>query len=153
MPVLARWPSSAGTVSDRTGVLYADSSALVKLAVLEAETDALRAELEQWRDVATSVITEIELARAVARIRAQGIASADEIAVWSITAATTEIELTAGIRRAAAELEPAGLKALDAIHIASALSLIEDDLAGLLTYDRQMQAAATRHGIDVLAPA
>jgi predicted nucleic acid-binding protein len=59
-------------VSDRTGVLYADASALVKLAVREAESDALREELEQWQDVATSVITGIELARAVSRARATG---------------------------------------------------------------------------------
>ena len=139
-------------MSERTGVLYADSSALVKVAVLEAETDALREELSPWRDIATSAITEIELARAVARVRAVGLDAADEIAVWAITAASTELELTREIRRAAADLEPVGLKTLDAIHVASALSL-GDDLAGILTYDHQMQTAAREHAVDVLAPA
>ncbi|MEO6350846.1 MAG: type II toxin-antitoxin system VapC family toxin [Candidatus Limnocylindrales bacterium] len=136
---------------DRAGILYADSSALVKLAVLEAETDALRDELEHWHDVATSVITEIELARAVARVGAEGIEVIDEVAVWTITAAVFEIELTRAIRRVAAELEPAELRALDCIHIAGALSL-GDDLAAVLTYDKRMQEAATRHGLQVLAP-
>jgi predicted nucleic acid-binding protein len=138
-------------VADREGVLYADSSALVKLAVLEAETDALRDELNRWQDVATSAITEIELGRAVARVRAQGGDAANDIAVWAITAAATEIELTREIRRIAAELEPAGLRTLDAIHIASAMSLGED-LAGILTYDRRMQDAARAQGTVVVAP-
>ena len=136
---------------DRTGVLYADTSALVKLAVLETQTDALRFELEQWHDVATSVITEIELARAVARVRAKGFEALDEVAVWSITIAALEIELTPAIRRAAAVLEPAGLRSLDCIHIASALSL-GDDLAAVLTYDARMQAAAAAHDVAILAP-
>ena len=47
---------------DPIGGLYADTSALVKLAVEEPETRALRVELNRWDTVATSVITEIELA-------------------------------------------------------------------------------------------
>ncbi len=102
-------------MSDRAGVLYADASALVKLAVREAESDALREELEQWQDVATSVITGIELARAVSRARATGAQTIDEL------------------------------------EVASALSL-DGDLAAVLTYDKQMQQAASARGLSVLAP-
>lgn len=133
------------------GVLYADSSALVKLAVLEAETDALRDELMRWPIVATSVISEIELPRAIGRAKEAGMAGGDDFAAWSITAAALKVELTPAIRRRAAELEPAGLRTLDAIHVASALSF-DADLAGLLTYDQRMQRAAAEHGIGVLAP-
>ncbi len=140
------------TVAERSGVLYADTSALVKLVVHEAETEALRVELDQWRDVATSVITEIELSRAVARVRSTGTQVIDEIEVWAITAAALEIELSPAIRRAAAELKPVILRTLDCIHVASALSL-GDDLAGVLTYDERMQRAVAVTGIDVLAPA
>ncbi len=45
------------------GVLYLDSSALVKLAVLEPETAALEAELMRWPLCATSSITAIEVSR------------------------------------------------------------------------------------------
>ena len=137
---------------DRNGILYADSSALVKLAVNEAETDALREELEQWQDVATSVITEIELARAVARVRASGGLALDEIGVLAITWAALEIELTPEIRESASSLEPPWLKAFDCVHVASALSL-GDDLAAVLTYDKQMQRAAAAARLVVLAPA
>jgi len=63
-PARERCRSSAASAADAVGVLYADTSALVKLAVEEAETDALRRELNEWDAIATSVITEIELARA-----------------------------------------------------------------------------------------
>lgn len=137
---------------DRSGVLYADSSALVKLAVNEAETDALRAELEQWQDVATSVITEIEVTRAVAKVRASGAPTLDEIEVSALIWAALEIELTAEVRDSALRLQPASLRALDCIHVASALSL-GDDLAAVLTYDKRMQFAAASARLEVLAPA
>jgi uncharacterized protein with PIN domain len=43
-------------VPDPPGVLYADTSALVKLAVEEPETRALRIELNRWDKVATSAV-------------------------------------------------------------------------------------------------
>ena len=63
-----------------------------------------------------------------------------------------EIELSAEIRRAAADLQPTAVRSLDAIHIATALSLGED-LGGVLTYDRRMQEALADLGIAVVAPA
>jgi uncharacterized protein with PIN domain len=84
------------------GVLYADTSALVKLVVREAESEALEAALERWRDVATSAITAIELARAVARARTESSAVvADEWTVLGVLAATAEIPLSDDIRAAA----------------------------------------------------
>lgn len=50
-------------------VLYVDTSALLKLLVHEAESAAIERELLTWSDLATSVITEVELPRAVARAR------------------------------------------------------------------------------------
>ncbi|HTU78936.1 MAG TPA: PIN domain-containing protein [Solirubrobacteraceae bacterium] len=50
-------------------VLYVDTSAMLKLLVREAESAAIERELLRWSVLATSVITEIELPRAVARAR------------------------------------------------------------------------------------
>ncbi|MHB1539434.1 MAG: PIN domain-containing protein [Solirubrobacteraceae bacterium] len=50
-------------------VLYVDTSAMLKLLVREAESTAIERELLKWSDLATSVITEVELSRAVARAR------------------------------------------------------------------------------------
>lgn len=139
-------------MADRLGVLYVDTSALVKLAVDEPETVAVRAELDRHDVIATSVVTEVELARAVMSARERGATSLDEVAVWAITAGYVMLELSADLRRAAARLEPAVVRSLDAIHVASAVSLGED-LEAVLTYDRRMQDALRARGIAVLAPA
>ena len=111
----------------------------------------MRIELNRWDTVATSGITEIELARAVARARERGVRTIDDIAAWTITAALLELELTPEIRRAAAALRPTTVRSLDAIHVATAASL-EADLSGLLTYDVRMQQAGADLGLAVVAP-
>lgn len=52
----------------------------------------------------------------------------------------------------AARLEPLPLRSLDAIHLASALSL-DDDLGVLITYDARLAEAAQRYGVAVVGPA
>jgi predicted nucleic acid-binding protein len=61
------------------------------------------------------------------------------------------VEITEAVLDAAAELEPLSLRSLDAIHIATALSL-RGDLARLVTYDDRMASAARALGIAVDAP-
>jgi predicted nucleic acid-binding protein len=61
------------------------------------------------------------------------------------------VELSAGIADAAAKLEPPSLRTLDAIQLASALSL-GDDLGAFVAYDRRLAQAAEVAGIGVLAP-
>jgi uncharacterized protein with PIN domain len=61
--------ASAEPPAQRAGILYVDTSALLKLLVREAESTAIEAELLQWPNLATSVVTEVELPRAVARAR------------------------------------------------------------------------------------
>jgi len=52
----------------------------------------------------------------------------------------------------AAALEPPELRALDAIHLATALSLGRD-LKAVCAYDVRLSSAATAKAIEVLAPA
>jgi len=52
-----------------SAILYVDTSALLKLLVREAESAAIERELLTWKELATSVIAEVELPRAVARAR------------------------------------------------------------------------------------
>ena len=51
----------------------------------------------------------------------------------------------------AARLEPPGLRSLDAIHLASALSLGQS-LGVVVTYDRRLEEGARLSGLRVLAP-
>jgi predicted nucleic acid-binding protein len=135
------------------GVLYADTSALVKLIVREAESDAIEGEVSRWDRIATSDIAAIELPRATARARADGRAGvADGRVVLELLAALSIVPMTDEVRALASTMEPVELRTLDAIHLACALSL-DTDLAGVLTYDHRMADAAHSRGIAVIAPA
>jgi predicted nucleic acid-binding protein len=142
----------ASSLDPRVGVLYVDTSALVKLAVHEAESSVVESELAAWDRIATSELTSIELPRAVARARADGRADvADSRVVMEILAAVAVVPLTEDVRALAAQMEPSTLRTLDAVHLASALAL-GDDVAGVLTYDRRMADAAAQHDLVLLAP-
>ena len=52
----------------------------------------------------------------------------------------------------AAELDPPGLRSLDAIHLAAALEL-GSDLGVLVVYDARLRHAALAQGLDVDTPA
>lgn len=49
-------------------------------------------------------------------------------------------------------LEPASLRSLDAIHLATA-AMFEDTLSGVITYDDHMAGAARSYGWKVSSPA
>jgi predicted nucleic acid-binding protein len=51
----------------------------------------------------------------------------------------------------AGDLRPSGLRSLDAIHLATAISL-GDDLGAVLAYDERLREAGLAHGLAVLDP-
>ena len=61
------------------------------------------------------------------------------------------IGIDAPVLNAAARLDPPGLRTLDAIHLATALS-VERDLGCLVSYDSRLLEAAASSGLAVLAP-
>jgi uncharacterized protein len=128
--------------------LYLDSSALVKLVVPEQETSALRRLLRLWPRRSTSALAAVEVPRAARRHSndAPVARRAEEV-----LAQIGQIAISREILSRAAELEPATLRALDAIHLVSALTLGRD-LGALVTYDVDLEKAARSLGIDVLAP-
>lgn len=128
------------------GVAYLDSSALVKLVVVEPESAALREAINPWSGaLATSAIAHVEVPRAVFAAGASG------NRVVLILASVATVPLSDSVIAAARRLQPPALRSLDAIHIASATSL-GADLGVLITYDTRMQHAAAALGIAVLAP-
>jgi len=62
------------------------------------------------------------------------------------------LAIDGAIVAAASRLEPPLLRTLDAIHLATALSL-GDDLGALLTFDLRLAAAARAAGLNVLGAA
>jgi uncharacterized protein len=107
------------------GFLYVDTSALVKLLVREAESEAIEAELLRWSKLATSLVTEVELPRAVSRAREErpGSVVDGSLVLRGILASATIIPLEESIVGEARDIRPSSVRALDAIHVASALSL------------------------------
>jgi uncharacterized protein len=145
--------ASAEPPEQRTGILYVDTSALLKLLVREAESAAIERELVQWPSLAASIVTEVELPRAVARAREDRPDAVIDgsLVLQSVVASAAIVPLSEDIVAAARNVAPVHVGALDAIHVASALSLGQE-LAGVATYDNRMQDALERLGITVLAP-
>jgi uncharacterized protein len=131
--------------------VYLDASAIVKLGTVEPESLALRAWLRERSPLLTSRISTVEVARAIGRKGEEGVA-AGRAAVREALTSVGLTELDAGIANRAAELGPANLRALDAIHLATALAL-GDELAAFVTYDARLADAAEAAGLEVVAPA
>ena len=126
---------------------YIDTSALTKLVVAEAETEALRAWFASGeREPLSSDLARTELLRTVRRSAPDRLVLAREV-----LEALTLLEVTTEIFEQAGRLEPAILRTLDAVHLAAALDL-GDDLEGVVTYDERLAAAAAHHGVRVIAP-
>jgi uncharacterized protein len=126
--------------------VYVDSSALVKLVIGERESDALRRYLAAAGQLTTSILAVVEVARAVERA-APGSAAAAVAVIQSVAV----VGLDARIAARAGSLGPAGLRTLDAIHLATALEL-GVELTAFISYDERLSDAAREKGIPVIAP-
>jgi uncharacterized protein len=126
-------------------VIYLDASALVTFVTRRPNYQALRAYLSGFPavDLVTSTIGFIETVRACDSVGAFPNLLARLLREYG------ELELTAEVRDRASHLP--GLRALDAIHVATA-ELLEDDLVALVTYDRGMAKVATERALPVVSP-
>jgi predicted nucleic acid-binding protein len=127
-------------------LLYLDSSAIVKLVVPEAESAALRRSLRSWPERVSSVVARIEVERVARRIGGGAVRRAR-----SVLTRLALVELDPEVVDRAAKAEPAELRTLDSIHLATALSL-GNDLGALCAYDFRLAEAAASGGIEVIAP-
>lgn len=127
---------------------YLDSSALVKLVVHESGTGELRAWLSSHPAVVSSALAVTEVRRAIGRLSTRRSLSdrarlvLDGVALLAVDNAILEV---------AAGLKPPELRTLDAIHVASALSL-GTELLAFVTYDDRQAGAARRAGLPVMRP-
>ena len=126
-----------------------DSSALTKLVVREPETAPLRAWLAAREEAAWSAssLTRVEVVRAVARSQATAVPTARRL-----LAGMDLVPITRDLLETAADLRPPSLRSLDALHLATALSL-GSALDSLVVYDERLAQAATDAGVPVVAPA
>lgn len=132
-------------MSDR--YVYLDTSAFMKLITPEAETQALHQYLVSRSLRVSSALLRTESLRAAMRVSQEHVAK-----VRRQLRTVALLDITREVLDHAGGLQPADLRSLDAIHIASALSLA-DDLGDLVTYDSRMTAAALAHGLNSVSPA
>jgi hypothetical protein len=132
-------------------VIYLDSAAIVKLIRPERETADLHAWLtaHPGEPLMSSTLAEIEVPRALRRSDPGRL-----VAVPTILAKINKIELDAVVRVTAATYDDPTLRSLDAIHLASAHTLLleGEQFTALVTYDKRLLAAAEAAGLPVASP-
>jgi len=125
---------------------YLDTSAYVKLPLRESGHEGLREELSRWSGFVSSMLLGVEATRACARYGTDYAADArawlEDVALMPIDDKVLDWAATVG---------PPTLKALDALHLATALT-IKDDIGSFFTYDDRLAEAALDQGFTVLHP-
>lgn len=136
-------------------IIYFDTSAIVKLVRIEAESPAIRAWLASPARAdslfVSSALALTEVPRALRRIatRARLPAFGQTLDMFTLRNVDEEVLVTAGAYRSP------NLRSLDAIHLATARALATaagGAFEALVTYDVRLAAAATAEGLHVVAP-
>jgi predicted nucleic acid-binding protein len=131
-------------------VIYLDTSALVKLIRIEAESEDLTAWLDERTETPwiTSVLAEIELPRAIRAVAPEGLS-----AVPSVLARLDRFDIDPVIRVTAAAYTDPGLRSLDAVHLATAqIAASAAPLTAFIAYDTRLKQAAQNLGLAVVLP-
>jgi predicted nucleic acid-binding protein len=130
------------------GILYLDSSAIVKFVASEQESVALHEFLSSGGPAVASALAKVEVHRAVNRLEA----SPDlQQRMTDVMSRIALIKVDDAILQRAAQLGPTSLRSLDAIHLATALS-VRQHLEAFVVYDRKLAEAAEQLGLAVAAP-
>ena len=135
-------------------IAYLDSSALVKLFLVEDGSDAAREIWDSGLRIATSRVSHAELACAIAaairnRRYSAGRVDARVVDGTFLRKRAEILEPDEGVVDAAAVLGVRhGLRGIDAIHVASALELAELEPT-LVSWDERQRRAARAEGLPV----
>jgi len=125
---------------------YLDSSAIVKLAILEPESLALRRYLARRQPLVSSALARAEVARALMPSGPAAVARGEEV-----LRRIQLLRINDRVLSEAGRLEPPELRSLDAIHLASARELGKS-IRQIVTYDDRMGEAAQTLGWTLIAP-
>lgn len=125
---------------------YLDSSALVKLAVREPESAALRRYLRRRRPLVSSALARTEVARALLPLGPDAVRRGHDV-----LAGIDLVRVNDRVLNDAGTMSPPELRSLDAVHLATAQQL-GTDLARIVTYDERMAAAARALDLEVATP-
>jgi predicted nucleic acid-binding protein len=133
--------------------VYVDSSALLKRVLDEPETgavaDALRSHAARRDLLTSSSLSWVEVWRALRRGSTLIPDLVPESWAGDALAGIAELPLTAEVLISARNVGSDALRSLDAIHLASALTIDADIV---MTFDGRLAAAAEACGLHVVAP-
>ena len=129
-------------------MIYLDSSALLTLLFQEAESDALEAWLGSrgGDPKVSSELAKVEVLRACRRLDRRVLPAAQLLLTQ-----LDVVPLAASVVDQACHLEGDTLRSLDALHLASGLSL-GADLAAFVASDHLLAAAANKLGLTTVRP-
>lgn len=139
-------------------IAYVDTSALVKLLVSEAGSDATIESVDSAEQHATSLVTYVEARAALSSAqRSRRISPRDLDGARSSLdrrwATFVHIDIDGKLIKAAGDLaERQRLRGYDAVHLASALTLRETGEVTVITWDEDLARAARSSGLPT-APA
>ena len=125
---------------------YVDSSTIVKLAVAEPESPALRRYLSRRQPLVSSALARTEVARALMPSGSEAVSRGHEV-----LRRIQLLRLNDRVLIEAGRMEPAELRSLDAIHLACARQL-GSSVKQIVTYDERMAHAATAAGWSAASP-
>lgn len=126
--------------------VYLDSSAIVKLAVREPESDALRAYLRSRRPWVSSAMARTEVLRALLVGGEEAVAAGRRV-----LARCDLVRVNDRVLNVAGTIEPPELRSLDAVHLATAERL-RDEISEIVVYDERLAAVGLQRGFRVSAP-
>jgi uncharacterized protein len=126
---------------------YVDASALVKLFKGEPETEAFRAALVDWPVQVSSELIRVEAVCTARRLGGEAVLLRATETLERITL----IPVSSEIVERSLEPHTPPLRAMDAIHLATART-ISEEIGAMFVYDADLHAAALAHELNPLAP-
>lgn len=118
----------------------------MKLPLGEPESDRLVEELSRWDGFVSSALLAVEGIRACARY-----GESYEREARAFLESVAMLPLDGHVLDEALALRPVQLGTLDALHLATALT-VRDEIGVFVTYDQRLVEAATERGLAVASP-
>lgn len=133
-------------------ILYAESSAILRWLLGQAEAELVRARLQAAERVIASCLTIVECERALVRLTGSlppAEASAARMLLVELASKWTLVEVDGPIRARAGQAFPVEpLRTLDALHLATVLAVVAElGPVEMLTCDERVIANANALGI------
>lgn len=129
-------------------MIYLDSSALLKLLFEESESEALAVWISERASIpmVSSEVAKVEVIRAARRLDANAVPAAR-----ALVSQLDLIPISGGLIEEAADAGEPLLRTLEAMHLASVLS-IRAHLTAFVAYDNRLATAAQGVGVEVTRP-